>query len=256
MRKIDLEGAKNARDFGGIVNRENRTIKSGCFLRSNALDKLTEGDVDILTSQYKLSKVIDLRTDEEVDQSPDVEMNGVENIHVSLFEAGTVGITYDKESKKSLAMLKKLPNMKKLYAKMLIDEYSLSQIKKVFEMIIANEDNVMLWHCTAGKDRCGTISALFLAVLDVDRETIMEDYLLTNDFTKIMIEEYHDKIVEMVHNKMLVKKIESMFMVDKKFLNATFATIDKKWGSMDNFIEQGLGITKEMRDQFKGRYLV
>lgn len=42
MKNIKLQGAKNIRDFGGIVNREGRRIKEKRFLRSSALDGLTK----------------------------------------------------------------------------------------------------------------------------------------------------------------------------------------------------------------------
>ena len=65
MKNIKLQGAKNIRDFGGIVNREGRRIKEKRFLRSSALDGLTKKDRQILTEDYRLGEIIDLRTDEE-----------------------------------------------------------------------------------------------------------------------------------------------------------------------------------------------
>ena len=58
---------------------------------------------------------------------------------------------------------------------MVTDEYSVSQITKVFQTILDNKNGSTLWHCTEGKDRCGIISALFLSILDVDYSIIMED---------------------------------------------------------------------------------
>ena len=73
MKNIKLQGAKNIRDFGGIVNREGRRIKEKRFLRSRALDGLTKKDRQILTEDYRLGEIIDLRTDEEVKGRPDVK---------------------------------------------------------------------------------------------------------------------------------------------------------------------------------------
>ena len=61
MNKIYLKGANNARDFGGIKNAEGKTIKENLFLRSNALDKLTKKDVEVLKAK-NIRTIIDLRT--------------------------------------------------------------------------------------------------------------------------------------------------------------------------------------------------
>ena len=46
----------------------------------------------------------------------------------------------------------------------------------------------LMFHCTAGKDRAGFAAALFLAALGVERETIIEDYMLTNELTGVTME--------------------------------------------------------------------
>lgn len=49
------------------------------------------------------------------------------------------------------------------------DDYSVSQLKKVFEVIAdTDREKAVLWHCTEGKDRCGITSALFLSLMNVD----------------------------------------------------------------------------------------
>ena len=42
----------------------------------------------------------------------------------------------------------------------------------------------LLFHCTAGKDRTGFAAAITLRLLGVPEETILEDYLLSNDYTR------------------------------------------------------------------------
>ena len=39
-----------------------------------------------------------------------------------------------------------------------------------------------LFHCTTGKDRTGWAAAALLTLLDVPKETVMEDYLRSNDY--------------------------------------------------------------------------
>jgi len=52
--------------------------------------------------------------------------------------------------------------------------------KEVFELL-ANQSNLpLVYHCQLGKDRTGILTALILMLLGVERETIVEDYLLSN----------------------------------------------------------------------------
>lgn len=76
--KIDLQGADNIRNFTGIINSQGKTIVNPALIRSNLLNSITKEDIRILTEQYKLKKVIDLRTEMEVHEKPDIRIPGVE----------------------------------------------------------------------------------------------------------------------------------------------------------------------------------
>src|SRR5690349_4109555 len=61
---IELEGAHNARDLGGLPAGSGRT-RHGVLLRSDALDQLTAADVDRLVAVEGLAHVVDLRSAHE-----------------------------------------------------------------------------------------------------------------------------------------------------------------------------------------------
>ena len=65
-RWIDLEGAVNARDLGGVPLADGGAIACGRLLRSDNLQDLTARDVDHLVADHGLRAVIDLRTGVEV----------------------------------------------------------------------------------------------------------------------------------------------------------------------------------------------
>jgi protein-tyrosine phosphatase len=56
-------------------------------------------------------------------------------------------------------------------------------IKKIITEILES-DQPVLYHCTAGKDRTGITTALILTILKFDKETIYNDYLLSNNYRK------------------------------------------------------------------------
>jgi hypothetical protein len=53
---------------------------------------------------------------------------------------------------------------------------------KLFLSLGDKEKLPALFHCTTGKDRTGWAAAAFLTLLGVPRETVMEDYLRSNDY--------------------------------------------------------------------------
>lgn len=249
MKNIKLQGAKNIRDFGGIVNREGRRIKEKRFLRSSALDGLTKKDRQILTEDYRLGEIIDLRTDEEVKGRPDVKMEGVTNYHLSLLNIRLPGISHEKDDEETYKLI---PDMRDLYRKIVGDSFATAQLKEVFSHILnAPEEQSILWHCTEGKDRCGMTSALFLYLLDVDMKTIYEDYLFTNQVAAKKASRFYWMIRIFKRDRNLAEKARAAFIADQSYLEAALDEITQKFGSLDAYLERQLGITPQMREKFK-----
>src|SRR3954470_10334444 len=85
---IQLQGAVNARDVGGLPTSDGRAIRAGVLIRSASLGHLTEADIQHLVGDLGVRRVVDLRTDIEVDRDgpgalhdqPDVVVH-----HLSLY---------------------------------------------------------------------------------------------------------------------------------------------------------------------------
>lgn len=255
MKNLKLRGANNVRDFGGIVNREGKTVRYGCFLRGNALNKLKKSDVRVLREQYRLSSVIDLRTAQEAAEKPDISMEGVINYPIPVFSEATAGITRER-SVNSLEILDRVPEFTELYEHMVRDEYSRKQLSRVFELILNKPDGEgMLWHCTQGKDRCGFVSALFLTLLDVDEETVFEDYLFTNTASSFDEKKYCFLVYLFTRDRERVAKVKRIYTADRAYLDAAFSAARELYGSVDGFLREGLGISDDDKAAFKEKYL-
>ena len=70
-RAIAFEGIENARDMGGLVMQDGRTIRSGMLLRSGNLNKASDADVAILKDRYRLTDVFDFRLEPEAAAAPE-----------------------------------------------------------------------------------------------------------------------------------------------------------------------------------------
>jgi protein-tyrosine phosphatase len=101
-------------------------------------------------------------------------------------------------------------------------------------------------HCTAGKDRTGFACALILHTLGVADDVIAEDYLLTNRFYRrdpSVSSDLSDEVRQVLGT------------VQTSFLAAAFETINGGYGSLDNYLRDGLGIGAPEREGLRERYL-
>ena len=66
MTWIELEGAANVRDVGGLPTVDGRTTRPGVLLRADNLQDLTEADVRRLVDDLRVRTVLDLRSTGEL----------------------------------------------------------------------------------------------------------------------------------------------------------------------------------------------
>lgn len=250
-RKIILKGADNVRHFVGLKNREGRVIRNDQFIRSNSLSYLTPDDVNVLR-QANLRRVIDLRTHTEVAEKPNVPIEGTTYYHIPLLDERAVGITHDRQSERQTdpdAVLY-MPDM---YAHIVTDKTSVAQLSRVFQLITSSQPGATLWHCAAGKDRCGIVSALFLFILDMAQDTILEDYLKTNEVAYGWADSYYREVLARTGDAELAGKYRNTVVADANYLLAAEQAIVAQWGSVKDFVTNQLGIRPDRIRQLQER---
>jgi protein-tyrosine phosphatase len=125
--------------------------------------------------------------------------------------------------------------------------------REMFELILAQPKGAVLVHCSAGKDRTGIAAALLLAALDVPRETIVYDYLLSNRYYAIEAEtrKFCDK-----HGINCAGEVFRPIMeVREAYLAAAFTMIEAEFGGLDRYLADVLGVNAERRQLLRSRYL-
>lgn len=253
MKNIELVGAKNVRDLGGILNKEGLSISSKKFLRGGHISELTPEDIKILIDEYNLHTIIDLRTEEEIIEAEDVKIPNVKYLHIPLFAGQVVGITHER---KTDLTSNAIPDLNDLYKYMVSNEYSIAQLKKLFYEIMNENNYSILFHCTEGKDRTGIVAMLILYMLDVDIKVIMEDYLFTNNVNKKKAESYFNMILEKTHNEEFANQVKDAFLAKESYLKSALESIIEEYGNIDNFIKERLGIEPSAREKFKSNVLI
>lgn len=254
IKNIGFDKIKNARDFSYLTNKEGKKIKKGSFIRSSQLSKATDRDVKILTQEYNLKTIIDLRTNLEKEEKPDRVPEGVKLVETPLFTEATMGVTKEK-SLEGREMLKKLPDMCDLYRTIVTDDYCSSKLREEFQVIKNHREGTLLWHCTEGKDRCGITSALFLSILDFDREDILKDYEFTTNVSIKKANKLWFVVTFLLWQPKKANLVREMYKANRKFLMAAFDAIEEKCGSVDAYIRDVLNISDKEREEFKSAFL-
>ena len=251
MSEIKLRSVKNIRDFSGIVNKNGKTPKKGLFIRSSLLFKLSDNDKKKLLDTYHIKTIIDLRTEEEAKEKPDPVLDGVEYFNIPVINAATAGITHEEANKN----VKELPEMSQLYRLAVTTDYAKNALKEIFRTILSQyEKGAVLWHCTEGKDRCGIVSALFLSLLDIDRESVMKDYLFTNKYNLKKARKYSLMVRVTGKGKAFAGQVYRLFIADESYLSAAFDAIEEI-GGIDAYLKDTLCISDEEKEKLKAYYL-
>ena len=248
--QFKIKKVTNFRTIGNIKNIDGRILKDGKFYRSAHLHQLKNKSIKEF-QKLRIKEIIDLRNSKEISQKPDVIPQNIDYKNYSAFE--DEGDQLDQAKK--LVLKGKVKGSDAGHR--MLDFYKTYAtenpkiIKKIIHEILDSE-NPVLYHCTAGKDRTGIITALILTILKFDKETIENDYLLSNNYRKQLVQ----KRIHLAHNlhflypKMDLNVIEKLSWVEKDYLHVSFSEIDNKYGSIDVYIHQVLGITENKRDEY------
>lgn len=185
-RQVKLDGTRNTRELGGLPVAGG-TFPTGLVYRSGALCFATQADAEKLLGK-KIATIVELRTEEEIAKDgPDKPYltQGVPNlVHWPMTSSRGPGLAAYESLMQECGPL----------------------IGDFFTLLAQQDNYPVLYHCSAGKDRAGILTALLLDLLGTPRAVIYDDYL---------------------HSMRITAKLK----VDKTWLDAVFAAVDAVGGT-------------------------
>ena len=254
--RIEVTGSRNLRDLGGYRTMDGKEVKNGVLYRSDHLDQITKKDFERLAA-LGLKTVYDLRGKEEQESNPErlPEIVSVKVVSLPIFYQGLdpwvtarrIVISGDVEEGE--------------FHQLMIDAYRayVLDFRPQWSLLLKGlaEPGTLpaLIHCTYGKDRTGVAVAIILRSVGVPRETVMEDYLLSNKFWESKTEVYSCLANCASCFRTRRSEVRALMEVRPEYLQASFTAIDEHYGSFENYLDQGLGIDEQTLERLRAALL-
>ncbi|GHT75918.1 tyrosine phosphatase [Bacteroidia bacterium] len=241
-RIVPMQGIFNFRDLGGYSNKENHRLKWGKLYRSGSLSMADRQDIRTL-NQLGIETVIDLRTEKE------------SYLYPNKFKAPQVynmplrGNRHDIFFAEILSQKMKRDDIlgydQSVFSFLL--ENNTDYFIRMFDVLLDEKKYPVVIFCSLGKDRSAIAAALILAVLDVDDDTILDDYLLSNKWI-----DYPSLLQNAdIYPAEVQETITALFSAHRETLKNSFDALTANYGSVANYLEHELKLTPKKREKLK-----
>jgi protein-tyrosine phosphatase len=207
--------------------------------RAGATPLLSDADLATIGT-LRLNAMVDLRSDEERQLAP-TRIDGVRYTAVGY------------SMKRLMAASGSVPsNGSAVYRGMPV--LLTPQLRLVFDLLKRHEGPIE-YNCSAGQDRTGFVTAIVLSALGTPREVIVKDYLASTALRRPEYEmprfdpaafpdNYAAKLFSYYQSKPELAKPQPLMEADgTPFLLAALDEVEKRWGSVDGYLKQEIGLT-------------
>ena len=252
-RLLNFEGIANFRDLGGYRTEDGRTLKWGHLYRSGKLADASRSDQAGL-KRLDLHTLVDFRSElektEEPDQLPDSP--GFEVKEIPVLDDGNEAMVNEIRERIETGNFEGFDPAASMEEanRQFADQFT-PQYREFMHTILDADGQPVLWHCTAGKDRAGFAAAILLRTLGVPRETVMADYMFS---LQPSLEAGRKQLLmlKLFKGQEAADTVKVMMGVEPAWLEAGFDQIERRWGSFDNYVRNGLQLTpdevRQLRD--------
>jgi protein-tyrosine phosphatase len=120
--------------------------------------------------------------------------------------------------------------------------------------LMLDSDGPVVFHCTAGKDRTGWATAVVLTLLGVPLATVMDDYMLSN---AKLADKNSATLAALARSgsKLDPAFLQPVLTVQPRYIDAAFDEVGRSYGSFDNYVRTGLGLTDSEVGRLRKRFL-
>jgi len=244
---VNFKNVENLKTLDDIVTIDGKKVKPNSFLRGGALNKISNEELEILKSKYKLKKVIDFRSDKSFINKKDLLDDSIEYVHIRALEYLNY-TPYDKN-----IPLPPIEFFLDLYKRLAVSEDGIECFKKFFQEILSCDGGSILYHCTSGKDRTGVATSLLLYVLGCSMDTIYDEYLSVNSYQKNQFDNFLKTYTPVDKDDYIF--YETYYIAKREFLKSFFDSIILKYGSVRSYLINALCLSEYDIMKIRNKYL-
>ena len=228
MPKSILESTMNTRELGmyRIQGTKNYTLSNRIY-RSDRCESLSASDKKLLLDR-DITTIIDLRSEQEAETKP------------SAFSSDSDFIVFHYPIVEGMLP----PNSLEAVPVSYMEIAHADCVKEVFKTI-ADANGGVLFHCTAGKDRTGVVSAILLALVGVSDEDIVYDYAISREFNKQRLEAYLKEHPEID---------KDIVLANEKSMYGFLRMLREKHNSVDQYLRD-IGISEYEIQELKSKLI-
>jgi len=239
-RTIELDGCLNFRDLGGYPTEDGRAVRWRALFRSDGLHHLSARDVARLRDELRIGEVIDLRSSAELrnDGQGPLANEAVRFHHLPLFDGGAERAQRD------------AGDMTLADRYFFLAELAKPPIARILT-VLAKTEHPAIYHCAAGKDRTGVVSAIVLSLLGVRDEVIVADYAASRENLDAIIDRLlASKGYEVMFNALPPDTMHA----EPETMISFLAQLHEKYGSMQGYA-QDAGVSGADLERLRARLL-
>ena len=222
-----LSCSNNTRELGGFRTADGGITKNNVYWRSDVPEAPTDEDIERLLSA-DITTVIDMRTEAERQRTPNTlaDMAEFEYHHFPITEGSGVPESLEAvpRSYMTIATAANMPKVMK---------------------VLAEAENRVLFHCTAGKDRTGVVSAIILMTCGADREAIVRDYVISREYNHKRLEAFLAAHPEVDRN---------IVLANEKSMNGFIDLFTESFCNAERYFEY-IGLSAEYADMIRNKLL-
>lgn len=228
MPKSILESTMNTRELGmyRIQGTKNYTLSNRIY-RSDRCEILSVSDKKLLLDRG-ITTIIDLRSEQEADAKP------------SAFASDNDFIFFHYPIVEGMLPPSSLEDVPVSY----MEIAHAVCMREIFKTI-ANAKSGVLFHCTAGKDRTGVVSAILLALVGVADEDIVYDYAISREFNKQRLEAFLKEHPEID---------KDIVLANEKSMYGFLKMLREKYNSVEQYLTD-IGISKYEIQELKSKLI-
>lgn len=249
----------NLRDLGGWVGVDGRPVRHGMLFRSTDFRSIVHDSSAVaeIAATLGLRTVYDLRSAGETEAMPDPVWADVAEVHLDVLADAQTAVPANlatvltdpagvAEINRVLESGGAISTMAGTYRQMITLDSAKTGYRRFYEGLLGEDRSPALFHCTTGKDRTGWAAAVLLLALGVDRDSVFEDYLRTNE---MLLPAFEPILAALTAKGVERADLESVLGVRAEYLEVAFATAEDEFGSFDRYLDDGLGLTTADRDR-------